>query len=77
MSSYLFSSESVCAGHPDKICDQISDAIVDAALRIDPGARVAVETGVKDRVFLIGEVTSGDLHDWSRFLPKRNHGQAV
>ncbi|MBI3342944.1 methionine adenosyltransferase, partial [Candidatus Gottesmanbacteria bacterium] len=39
-----FTSESVASGHPDKICDQISDAIVDAALTIDPVSRVAVET---------------------------------
>ena len=39
--SYLFTSEAVSAGHPDKICDQISDAILDAILEKDPGARVA------------------------------------
>lgn len=54
--SYFFTSESVCAGHPDKICDGISDAVVDAALRVDPRARVAVEVGVKESVFMIGEV---------------------
>ena len=43
----LFTSESVSAGHPDKLCDAISDAIVDACLQIDPKARVAVETLVK------------------------------
>ncbi len=53
-----FTSESVAAGHPDKICDQISDAIVDAALTIDPKSRVAVETLVTtDRIVLAGEVT--------------------
>lgn len=53
-----FTSESVAAGHPDKICDQVSDAIVDAALSIDSKARVAVETLVTtDRVVLAGEVT--------------------
>ncbi len=52
-----FTSESVCAGHPDKICDQISDAIVDAALAKDPHARVAVETLVTENcVTLAGEV---------------------
>ena len=40
----LFVSESVCAGHPDKICDQISDAVLDAALGVDKNSRVAVET---------------------------------
>lgn len=57
MSSYIFTSESVCAGHPDKICDQISDAVVDAALEVNKQARVAVEVGVKESVFMIGEVT--------------------
>jgi len=44
MNYSLFTSESVCAGHPDKIYDQISDAIVDAALAADPNSRVACET---------------------------------
>lgn len=58
MVSY-FTSESVAAGHPDKICDQISDAIVDAALAASPRSRVAVETMVtKNRVVLAGEVTT-------------------
>ncbi len=53
-----FTSESVASGHPDKICDQISDAIVDAALAADPMARVAVETLVTtNRIVLAGEVT--------------------
>lgn len=57
MSTY-FTSESVAAGHPDKICDQISDAIVDAALTVDPKSRVAVETLVTaDRIVMAGEVT--------------------
>ncbi|GIT15832.1 MAG: hypothetical protein CM1200mP37_4130 [Chloroflexota bacterium] len=42
--SYLFTSESVTEGHPDKICDQISDAILDAIYKQDPSARVACET---------------------------------
>ena len=41
---YLFTSESVTEGHPDKVCDQISDAVLDAILAQDPSARVAVET---------------------------------
>lgn len=54
----IFTSESVCAGHPDKICDQISDAILDEAIKIDPKSRVAVETLVtKDHVIIAGEVT--------------------
>ena len=59
MSSYLFTSESVSAGHPDKMCDQISDAILDAILTQDTGARVACETLVKTgMVMLAGEVTT-------------------
>lgn len=54
-----FSSESVSSGHPDKIADQISDAILDAHLSVDPEARVACETVVKDNtVILAGEITS-------------------
>lgn len=57
MTTY-FTSESVAEGHPDKICDQISDAILDAALTIYPKSRVAVETLVtKNRIVLAGEVT--------------------
>ncbi|MEA2619524.1 MAG: S-adenosylmethionine synthetase, partial [Chloroflexota bacterium] len=41
---YLFTSESVTEGHPDKMCDQVSDAILDAIIREDPNARVACET---------------------------------
>ncbi|MCE5972620.1 methionine adenosyltransferase [Sinirhodobacter sp. WL0062] len=55
----LFTSESVSAGHPDKICDQISDAILDACLAQDPGSRVAVETAIKGhRLFLLGEIST-------------------
>ena len=45
--SFLFTSESVSEGHPDKLCDMISDSILDACLQVDPNARVAVETMVK------------------------------
>ena len=59
--AWLFTSESVAAGHPDKLCDAISDAIVDACLALDPKAKVAVETLVKGRedrshIVLAGEV---------------------
>ncbi|MFC7339393.1 methionine adenosyltransferase [Haloferula chungangensis] len=58
MSSYIFSSESVGEGHPDKVCDTISDAILDACLAVDPQSRVACETFVKSNVVVIGgEVT--------------------
>ena len=62
MTDVLFSSESVTSGHPDKLCDAISDAIVDACLAIDSNARVAVETCVKGKqdvglIVLAGEVS--------------------
>ena len=41
---YLFTSESITEGHPDKLCDQISDAVLDALITVDPDSRVAVET---------------------------------
>jgi len=56
---YLFTSESVTEGHPDKLCDQISDAVVDACLAQDPNSRVACETAAKTGfVMLLGEVTT-------------------
>lgn len=54
-----FTSESVCSGHPDKICDSISDAILDAALKNDKNSKVAIETfATKDRLIIAGEITS-------------------
>jgi len=59
VSKYLFSSESVTEGHPDKMCDQISDAILDEFLSIDANSRVAVESlTTTGTVFIAGEVTS-------------------
>jgi S-adenosylmethionine synthetase len=56
---YLFTSESVTEGHPDKICDQISDGVVDALIEKDPRARIAVETLVKTGIAIVaGEVTT-------------------
>ncbi len=58
MSTYIFSSESVGEGHPDKVADTISDAILDACLEIDPNSRVACETFVKSNVVVVGgEIT--------------------
>ena len=55
----LFTSESVTEGHPDKMCDMISDAILDAYLSKDPDSHVAVETmASEDIVFIAGEVAS-------------------
>ncbi len=57
--SLMFSSESVTEGHPDKMCDQISDAVVDAVFAQDPQSRVAVETAIKTGyVMLLGELTT-------------------
>ena len=59
MSEYVFTSESVTEGHPDKICDQISDAVLDVLIADDPGCRVACETSVKTGYVLIaGEITT-------------------
>jgi S-adenosylmethionine synthetase len=56
---YMFTSESVTEGHPDKICDQVSDAVLDAILTHDPNGRVACETAVTNGlVFVLGEITT-------------------
>ncbi len=61
---YLFTSESVTEGHPDKICDQISDAVLDAILAKDPNARVACETSVTTGLVLVaGEITTNTYVD--------------
>ena len=62
---YIFSSESVTEGHPDKVCDTISDYILDACLEQDPLSRVACETLAKgDLVVLAGEITSNAKFDF-------------
>ena len=59
MTKYLFTSESVTEGHPDKICDQISDAVLDAIIAKDPGARVACEPAVTTgMVMIMGEIST-------------------
>ena len=64
MSSYVFTSESVAEGHPDKVCDQISDSIVDIFLSREPEARVAVETmATTNKVVLAGEVRGDVTHE--------------
>jgi S-adenosylmethionine synthetase len=66
---YLFTSESVTEGHPDKICDQISDAILDAVLAEDPRGRVACEAMVKDRaVYVAGEITTSAKPDIDKLV---------
>ena len=60
--SYIFTSESVSEGHPDKVCDQISDAILDSYLEQDPNSRVACETLIKNNTVIVaGEITSGGM----------------
>lgn len=67
----IFTSESVSAGHPDKICDQVSDAILDAALSQDRESRVGIETVVKDnQVILAGEITTGAKIDYEDVVRK-------
>jgi len=57
--SYKFTSESVTEGHPDKLCDQVSDAVLDACLEQDPRSRVACETATKTGfVMVLGEITT-------------------
>lgn len=72
MNYNLFTSESVCAGHPDKICDQVSDAIVDACLSQDPKSRVAVETLVTtNNIVLAGEITSNSKVNFEDIARKK------
>jgi S-adenosylmethionine synthetase len=55
---FLFTSESVTKGHPDKLCDYISDSVLDACLEVDPNAKVACETAVKNSICMVfGEIT--------------------
>ncbi len=66
---YLFTSESVTEGHPDKMCDQISDAIVDACMAQDPMSRVACETAIKTGyVMLLGEITTSAFVDFDKLV---------
>lgn len=74
--SYLFTSESVSEGHPDKICDQVSDAVLDACLKSDPNSRVACETFTTTGMILVGgEITTHadyiDIQDIARGVAKK------
>jgi S-adenosylmethionine synthetase len=70
-SSLMFTSESVTEGHPDKICDQISDAVLDACLEQDPMSRVACETAVKTGfVALLGEITTSAYVNFDELVRK-------
>merc|ERR1712130_670033 len=69
MSSFLFTSECVSEGHPDKICDQVSDAVLDACLREDPEAKVACETVAKTgMIMVLGEITTTATVDYQTII---------
>ncbi|CAK0819740.1 unnamed protein product [Prorocentrum cordatum] len=66
---FLFSSESVNEGHPDKICDQVSDAVLDACLVGDPKSKVACETATKDNMVMVaGEITTQTKIDYEKVV---------
>jgi S-adenosylmethionine synthetase len=68
----LFTSESVCAGHPDKICDAISDAILDAALREDPTSRTGIETVAgANQISLFGEIKTNAKLDYEKIVRQK------
>ncbi|HCP37003.1 MAG TPA: methionine adenosyltransferase, partial [Verrucomicrobiales bacterium] len=73
--NYIFSSESVGEGHPDKVCDTISDAILDACLAQDKKSRVACETFVKSNVVVIGgEITTKAKFDYNEVVREAIRG---
>ncbi|KAA0146569.1 hypothetical protein FNF27_07665 [Cafeteria roenbergensis] len=68
---YLFTSESVNEGHPDKLCDRVSDAVLDACLAVDPDAKVACETAAKTgMVMIFGEITVKGKVDYEAVVRK-------
>jgi len=67
--TFLFSSESVNEGHPDKLCDQVSDSILDTCLTTDPKAKVACETATKDNMVMVaGEITTSAKVDYEQVV---------
>src|SRR5437870_7503442 len=71
LKDFLFTSESVAEGHPDKLCDQISDAVLDALIAEDPNSRVALETLAKTGlIVLAGEITSKATPDFLKIARK-------
>src|SRR5512137_1517102 len=66
---YLFTSESVTEGHPDKVCDQVSDSVLDACLEQDPNSRVACESATKTGfIMVLGEITTHAFVDFDRLI---------
>jgi len=71
----LFTSESVSEGHPDKLCDQVSDAVLDACLAQDPNSRVACETATKTgMVMVLGEITTNAVIDYDKLIRRTIEG---
>jgi len=69
--TFLFSSESVNEGHPDKLCDQVSDAVLDACLKADPLSKVACETATKDNMVMVfGEITTKANLNYDKIVRK-------
>ncbi|KAL9139712.1 SAM synthase [Amphidinium carterae] len=67
--TFLFSSESVNEGHPDKVCDQVSDAVLDSCLKGDPKSKVACETATKDNMVMVaGEITTQTKIDYEKVV---------
>jgi len=67
--TFLFSSESVNEGHPDKVCDQVSDAVLDCCLKEDPKSKVACETATKDNMVMVaGEITTQAKIDYEKVV---------
>merc|ERR1712207_98524 len=67
--TFLFSSESVNEGHPDKLCDQVSDAVLDTCLTGDPKSKVACETATKDNMVMVaGEITTQTKIDYEKVV---------
>jgi len=66
---FLFTSECVSEGHPDKLCDQVSDAVLDACLAVDPNSKVACETASKTgMVMVLGEITTSAVLDYQKII---------
>jgi len=78
MSEYLFTSESVTEGHPDKLCDQVSDGVLDAIIAEDKTCRVACETLTKTGfVMVAGEITTTAKVEFSGHRARRGQGHRL